>query len=83
MSLEPKTLAELQAAKDHLETRARPIREALPELVRLRPDGWQTELERAKYELRAIKRVIGKIDRKIRKLVEREIVTTEDDDIDV
>ena len=83
MSLEPTTLAELQAAKDHLKARAHPIREGLPELVLLRPEGWQTELERAKYELRIIKRVIGKIDRKIHKLIEREIVTTEDDGIDV
>ena len=75
MSEEPLTLVELQIAKNTLETKARRLRERLRELASTRAAGWKAEFPRLQDELIEVTARIGRIDKRICKLVEREIVT--------
>jgi hypothetical protein len=72
MSKEPLTLTELQTAKDTLETKARQFREALHELRRTRPDGWQAEFATRQAELVKVVSAVGRLDKRIYALVEGE-----------
>jgi hypothetical protein len=83
MSEEPLTLAELQVAKDTLEVRAAALRQTLHELHRTSPDGWQAEFERVQAELITVVSGIGRLDKRIRTLVESQIINEEDDGGDV
>jgi hypothetical protein len=77
------TLNELRTAQELLERKAAHLREALHELRRTKPDGWRAEFERIQVELIEVVSAIGRLDGRIRSLVESKIITEEDDDNDV
>ena len=84
MSEEPLTLAELQTAKDTLETKARHLRGVLRELRRTKPDGWQEAFADTQAELIRTTSQIGALNRRITHLVEKEAgPAREEDDTDV
>jgi uncharacterized coiled-coil DUF342 family protein len=66
------TLSELQTAKDTVETKAHRLREALQELRRTRPDGWQETFSQVQSELIEVVTGISQLERRIRALVEGE-----------
>ena len=70
---EPLSLDELQFFKGVQEDKARRLRHTLPDLRRMRPDGWSIEFERVQAELIQVVTVIGQLERRIRALVESEI----------
>jgi hypothetical protein len=73
------TLNELRTAQELLERKAAHLRETLHELRRTRLDGWQETFSRAQSGLITVVSAIGRLDGRIRSLVESQIITEEDD----
>jgi hypothetical protein len=82
MPEEPLTLAELQTAKDTLETKVHRLREVLHKLAAARPDGWRAEFAVRQSELIEVADRIGWLNKRMRALVEKEAGPAREEDRD-
>jgi hypothetical protein len=71
---EEETLLELQRAKSALEARATALRQVLHKLCSERPEDWQSWFAEVQEELIVVVTSIGKLESRIRTLVEGENV---------